>query len=120
MGKAQITLWLRAETKPLEERSALTPTICEKLILNGFKVAVEKSPQRCFPDAEFSRRLPPQRGGLLALRALRCVHSWPQRAPRRRLWPPDSPPHLFRPLLQGAGRLCGASGPLCGWKGGPA
>lgn len=44
---------LRAETKPLEHRSALTPTTAKKLVDAGFKVYVEKSKQRIFDDSEF-------------------------------------------------------------------
>ncbi|ANB13284.1 saccharopine dehydrogenase (NAD+, L-lysine-forming) [Sugiyamaella lignohabitans] len=45
---------LRAETKPLEHRSALTPTTAKKLVDAGFEVYVEKSKQRIFDDKEFS------------------------------------------------------------------
>ena len=50
---ASITLHLRSETKPLEHRSALTPTVVSKLVDKGFKVNVERSPERIFDDAEF-------------------------------------------------------------------
>lgn len=46
-------LHLRAETKPLEHRSALTPTTTKKLIDAGFTVYVEKSGMRVFDDKEF-------------------------------------------------------------------
>ena len=42
-------IWLRAETKPLEERTALTPTGARSLLDAGFKVTVEDSPQNIFP-----------------------------------------------------------------------
>ncbi|KAL8735347.1 MAG: hypothetical protein Q9166_000892 [cf. Caloplaca sp. 2 TL-2023] len=48
-----ITLHLRSETKPLEHRSALTPTIVRKLSGKGFHVNVERSPERVFDDEEF-------------------------------------------------------------------
>lgn len=50
---ASVTLHLRSETKPLEHRSALTPTVVRKLVDKGFKVNVERSPERIFDDAEF-------------------------------------------------------------------
>ncbi len=50
---APITLHLRSETKPLEHRSALTPNVVRKLLEKGFKINVERSPERIFDDAEF-------------------------------------------------------------------
>ncbi|GAA6037838.1 hypothetical protein JCM8097_005064 [Rhodosporidiobolus ruineniae] len=46
-------LWLRCETKPFEHRSALTPTTAKKLLDAGFKITVERDPQRIFEDSEF-------------------------------------------------------------------
>ncbi len=46
-------LWLRAETKPLEERSALSPGNAKKLIDHGFKLTVERSTQSIFDDEEY-------------------------------------------------------------------
>ncbi|MBW0534746.1 hypothetical protein O181_074461 [Austropuccinia psidii MF-1] len=46
-------LWLRCETKPFEHRSALTPATSKRLIDDGFKVVVERDPQRFFTDKEF-------------------------------------------------------------------
>ena len=43
---APLTLHLRSETKPLEHRSALTPTVIRKLLDKGFKVNVERSHER--------------------------------------------------------------------------
>ncbi|KAG8532828.1 uncharacterized protein KY384_002706 [Bacidia gigantensis] len=48
-----VTLHLRSETKPLEHRSALTPTVTRKLLEAGFSVNVERSPERIFADSEF-------------------------------------------------------------------
>ncbi|KUM63281.1 hypothetical protein ACN42_g3834 [Penicillium freii] len=48
-------IWLRAETKPAEARSALTPTTCKALIEAGYDVTVERSTQRIFDDEEFSK-----------------------------------------------------------------
>ncbi|KAK4110458.1 Formate/glycerate dehydrogenase catalytic domain-like protein [Canariomyces notabilis] len=50
---APTVLHLRSETKPLEHRSALTPTTAAQLIKAGYKVNVERSPERIFDDAEF-------------------------------------------------------------------
>ncbi|KAE8146551.1 cysteine proteinase [Aspergillus avenaceus] len=41
-------IWLRAETKPAEARSALTPTTAKALIDAGYDVTVERSVQRIF------------------------------------------------------------------------
>lgn len=48
------TIHLRAETKPHEERSALTPTTTSALLAAGFKVNVERSTQSIFRDEEYS------------------------------------------------------------------
>ncbi|KAJ9200179.1 hypothetical protein DTO166G4_3858 [Paecilomyces variotii] len=48
-------IWLRAETKPAEARSALTPTTCKALVDAGYDVTVEKSTQRIFEDEEFAK-----------------------------------------------------------------
>ncbi|PYH45448.1 cysteine proteinase [Aspergillus saccharolyticus JOP 1030-1] len=48
-------IWLRAETKPAEARSALTPTTCKALIDAGYEVTVERSTQRIFDDEEFAK-----------------------------------------------------------------
>ncbi|KAJ5287638.1 Saccharopine dehydrogenase [Penicillium angulare] len=48
-------IWLRAETKPAEARSALTPTTCKALIDAGYHVTVERSTQRIFDDEEFAK-----------------------------------------------------------------
>lgn len=44
---------MRGETKPLEHRSALTPTTTKALIDAGYTVHVEVSPLRIFKDEEF-------------------------------------------------------------------
>lgn len=46
-------LHVRAETKPLEHRTAITPTIAKKLVDAGYIVNVEKSPLSIFPDSEY-------------------------------------------------------------------
>lgn len=50
-----ITLHLRSETKPLEHRSALTPTTAKALLDAGYTVNIERSPVRIFDDAEFEK-----------------------------------------------------------------
>lgn len=52
---APTTLHLRSEDKPLEHRSALTPTTAKALIDAGYTVNVEKSPVRIFDDSEFEK-----------------------------------------------------------------
>lgn len=58
---APTVLHLRAETKPLEHRSALTPTTAKALIDAGYEVHVEKGcgvksgTTRIFDDAEFEK-----------------------------------------------------------------
>ncbi|OAP58811.1 saccharopine dehydrogenase [NAD(+), L-lysine-forming] [Fonsecaea erecta] len=47
------TLHLRSESKPLEHRSALTPSTTKALLDAGYKVNVERSPERIFDDSEF-------------------------------------------------------------------
>ncbi len=42
-------IWLRAETKPLEKRTALTPESATALVEAGFEVVVERSQQSCIP-----------------------------------------------------------------------
>ncbi len=49
------TLWLRHETKPYEERVALTPSAAKQLQMRGHDVRIEKSPTRIFTDEEYSR-----------------------------------------------------------------
>ncbi|PUU80085.1 hypothetical protein B9Z19DRAFT_1080283 [Tuber borchii] len=48
-----VVLHLRAESKPLEHRSALTPTTASALLNAGYDVRVERSEQRIFDDSEF-------------------------------------------------------------------
>ena len=50
-----VHLWLRDEVKPMEHRSALTPTTAKTLLDAGFKITVERSAPdvRIFKDAEF-------------------------------------------------------------------
>jgi len=54
------TLHARAEAKPFEHRSALTPTTAKKLLDAGYKVLVERSPKdpnfsRIFKDEEYEK-----------------------------------------------------------------
>ncbi|KAG0269376.1 Saccharopine dehydrogenase [Actinomortierella ambigua] len=50
-----VYLWLRAETKPMEHRAALTPSTCKTLLDRGFKITVERSPERIFDDEEYAK-----------------------------------------------------------------
>ncbi len=64
-------LWLRAETKPLEERVALTPNIAKQLLAAGFKITVEESEQSAISSDEYK-----QIGC-----EIQAAHSW-QQAPK--------------------------------------
>lgn len=46
-------IWLRAETKPHEQRTALTPTGAAALVDAGFRVTVEHCKQRVFPIDDY-------------------------------------------------------------------
>ncbi len=46
-------IWLRAETKPQEQRTALTPTKAKVLLEAGFRVTVESSKQNIFPEQQY-------------------------------------------------------------------
>jgi len=51
---APTIIHVRAETKPMEHRSAITPTIAKKLVHEGgYTVNVEKSPLSIFDDSEY-------------------------------------------------------------------
>ena len=50
---APTTLHVRAESKPLEHRSAVTPTVAQKLVAAGYNVNVERSPLSIFEDREY-------------------------------------------------------------------
>lgn len=52
--KMAITVHLRAETKPLEARAALTPTTTKQLLDAGFNVFVEDSAQSIFDTKEYA------------------------------------------------------------------
>ncbi|MGA6161437.1 saccharopine dehydrogenase [Amycolatopsis magusensis] len=47
-------LVLRHETRPTERRAPLTPATAADLIRQGLAVAVERSPQRVFPDEDYA------------------------------------------------------------------
>ena len=47
-------LWLRAETKENEKRTALTPSVVSKLIDQGFKITIEESETSIFESSEYS------------------------------------------------------------------
>lgn len=48
-------LWLRAETKPMEHRAALTPETAKILLDAGFQITVERSEERIFDDEEYAK-----------------------------------------------------------------
>lgn len=50
-----VVIQLRAETKPLEHRSPLSPKNAKALIDKGFEVFVERCPERVFDDSEFEQ-----------------------------------------------------------------
>ncbi len=53
MMQSKPTVWLRAEHKALEERSAITPDVAKQLIQAGYQVVVEQSAQRAIPMESF-------------------------------------------------------------------
>lgn len=65
-------IWFRAESKPQEERAALTPEVAQQLIEVGFRVTVEESTDRAFPVDDY--------------RSVGCdiakAHSWPDADPQ--------------------------------------
>ena len=67
-----VHLWLRAETKPMEERTALPPQHAKQLLAAGFTITVEHCPQRIF-DIESYREV----GCNIAQ-----AHSWQDQAPK--------------------------------------
>lgn len=56
LNMASINLHLRSELgKALEHRSALTPATTKKLVEAGYRINVERSPQRIFDDEDFEK-----------------------------------------------------------------
>ncbi|EMG46974.1 LYS1 Lysine--2-oxoglutarate reductase [Candida maltosa Xu316] len=55
MSQSPVILHLRAETKPLEARAALTPSTAKKLLDAGFKIYVEESSQSIFNADEYKQ-----------------------------------------------------------------
>ncbi|KAK4443884.1 alanine dehydrogenase [Podospora aff. communis PSN243] len=49
----QTVIHLRAETKPLERRTCLSPTSVKELVSCGYHVHVERSPARIYEDEEY-------------------------------------------------------------------
>lgn len=49
-----VKLWLRAETKKNEQRTALSPELCARLIATGFSITAEKCSQRIFKNEEYA------------------------------------------------------------------
>lgn len=48
-----VHLWVRAESRPNEDRVGITPDGARDLIRRGFRVSVEDSPRRVIPTAEY-------------------------------------------------------------------
>ncbi|WP_410216732.1 saccharopine dehydrogenase [Paracoccus sp. (in: a-proteobacteria)] len=48
-------LWIRAESRPNEERVGITPKGAARLIAQGMTVTVEDSPHRIIPTAEYAK-----------------------------------------------------------------
>ncbi len=48
-----VKIWLRAETKPREKRSALTPGSARELLAAGYEVFIERSLQSAIPAQAF-------------------------------------------------------------------
>ncbi|KAJ3137917.1 Saccharopine dehydrogenase [Physocladia obscura] len=46
-------IWVRAETKHQEHRTALTPAAAKQLVAKGFKVSVERCTERIFDDKDY-------------------------------------------------------------------
>jgi saccharopine dehydrogenase (NAD+, L-lysine-forming) len=51
--KPTLHFWLRAEVKELEKRTPLMPEHAKTLLANGHQITVERSVERCVPDAEY-------------------------------------------------------------------
>lgn len=51
---AELTLWLRAESRADERRTPLVPTDVATLVAAGIEVVVERSPHRVFADTEYA------------------------------------------------------------------
>jgi saccharopine dehydrogenase (NAD+, L-lysine forming) len=49
-----VDIWLRAETKPNEQRAPITPEFAGELVSRGYKITVERSSQRIFPAEEYA------------------------------------------------------------------
>ena len=48
-----VHLWVRAESRPNEDRVGITPDGARDLIRRGFRVSVEDSPRRVIPTAQY-------------------------------------------------------------------
>ena len=60
MSAQKELLHIRAEVKPQEERTAITPENAKKLIDSGrYTLHVERSPERIYKDDEYQRTPPP-------------------------------------------------------------
>ncbi|HEX4728853.1 MAG TPA: saccharopine dehydrogenase [Jatrophihabitans sp.] len=48
------SLWLRHEVRSTERRAPITPADAAELVRDGLSITVERSPQRCFADADYA------------------------------------------------------------------
>ncbi len=56
MGQIRMThLWVRAESRPNEDRTGITPEGVAQLIAQGMRVTVEESPRRIIPTDAYAR-----------------------------------------------------------------
>lgn len=91
-----IHLWVRAESRPNEDRVGLTPQGAAALIAKGFKLTVEDSPRRVLPLANY----------VAAGADVAPAHSWPT-APRDAIifglkeLPDDGTPLVHRHIMFG-------------------
>jgi NAD/NADP transhydrogenase alpha subunit len=92
-------LWLRAEKKTFERRSALTPTTARKLIDAGFDITVERDEQRIFDDEEFEKWVE-----LMAITAI-CARFFHTDTPVRRAARTHFPSYLSQSWMQARRQL---------------
>jgi saccharopine dehydrogenase (NAD+, L-lysine forming) len=50
----QVRLWVRHETRPTERRAPIVPADAGRLIAHGYRMTVEESPQRVFPETAYA------------------------------------------------------------------
>ena len=91
-----VHVWMRAESRPNEERAGLTPEGAQALLERGFRVTIEESPARAIPIEGYR-----EAGCEIA-----PAHSWPD-APRDAIilglkeLPDDGSPLIHRHIMFG-------------------